>query len=210
MQLGTQEKITDSHFGYFRVLFYRIPIKIPNLAEWDKSQPGNSQPSFLIGTCLFFKYPKISKNGNLLFFPVKTRPSSSEYCYPILQLTPQMSPYPGGAVNNRKLKQRHFWATHVNRKWSFFIFDSSFAQIFGQIISIRVKTLRNTNLVASRCFEMKKTSLPVDVRRSKTPLLKLPNIQWCFQWWPLTIFLNALWSIFTLQFWYNVLVNWSN
>ena len=62
-------------FGYFRV-----PIKIPNSAKWDKSQPGNSQPSSLIGTCLtlpnlgflwvFFKYPKISKNGNLLFFPV--------------------------------------------------------------------------------------------------------------------------------------------
>ena len=58
----------------------RIPIKIPNLAKWDKSQSGNSQPSSLIGTCLtlpnlgffwvFFKYPKISKNGNLLFFPV--------------------------------------------------------------------------------------------------------------------------------------------
>ena len=43
-------------------------------------QPENSQPSSLIGTCLtlpnlgflwvFFKYPKISKSGNLLFFPV--------------------------------------------------------------------------------------------------------------------------------------------
>ena len=46
---------------------------IPNLAKWDKSQPGNSQPSSLIGTCLtlpnlgflcvFFqntlKYPKM-------------------------------------------------------------------------------------------------------------------------------------------------------
>ena len=50
------------------------------MAKWDKSQPGNSQPSSLFGTCLtlpnlgflwvFFKYPKISKNGNPLFFPV--------------------------------------------------------------------------------------------------------------------------------------------
>ena len=50
------------------------------MAKWDKSQPGNSQPSSQIGTCLtlpnlgflwvFFKYPKISKNGNPLFFPV--------------------------------------------------------------------------------------------------------------------------------------------
>ena len=31
------------------------------------------------------------------------------------------------------------------------------------------KTLKNTNLVAPRCFKMKKTSLPVAVRRSKTP-----------------------------------------
>ena len=58
-----------------------MPIKIPNLAKWDKSQPGNSQLSSQIGTCLtlpnlgflwvFSKYPKISKNGNPLFFPVK-------------------------------------------------------------------------------------------------------------------------------------------
>ena len=49
-------------------------------------------------------------------------------------------------------------------------------QIFGQIVSIIVTTLRNTNLGASRCFKMKKTSFPVDVRRSKMPLLKLPNV----------------------------------
>ena len=53
-----------------------------------------------------------------------------------------------------------------------------FAQFFKQIVSIIVKTLRNTNLVALRCFKMKKTLLPVGVRRSKTPLLKLPNY-WC-------------------------------
>ena len=54
---------------------------------WDKSQPGNSQPSSLIGTCLtlpnlgflwvFFKFPKISKNGNRLFFPVSGSISTS-------------------------------------------------------------------------------------------------------------------------------------
>ena len=47
---------------------------------WDKSQPGNLVGNSLVGTCLtlpnlgflwvFFKYPKISNNGNLLFFPV--------------------------------------------------------------------------------------------------------------------------------------------
>ena len=54
----------------------------------------------------------------------------------------------------------------------FFSFsDSGFAHFLGQLVSIIVKTLRNTNLGASRCFKMKKTSLPVEVRRSKTPLL---------------------------------------
>ena len=60
----------------------------------------------------------------------------------------------------------------------FFSFlDSGFAHFLGQLVSIIVKTLRNTNLGASRCFKMKKTSLPVDVRRSKTLLLKLPNLR---------------------------------
>ena len=58
--------------------------------------------------------------------------------------------------------------THVNRKWSFFIFKRGFAQMFGQIVSITVKTLRNTNLAASRCFKMKETSFPVDVRRLRS------------------------------------------
>ena len=56
----------------------------------------------------------------------------------------------------------------------FSFLDSGFAHLLGQLVSIIVKTLRNTNLGASRCFKMKKTSLPVDMRRSKTPLLKLP------------------------------------
>ena len=57
----------------------------------------------------------------------------------------------------------------------FSFLDSGFAHLLGQLVSIIAKTLRNTNLGASRCFKMKKTSVPVDVRRSKTPLLKLPN-----------------------------------
>ena len=52
-------------FGYLK----KYTHKIPNLAKWDKSQPGNSQPSSQIGTCLtlpnlgflwvFKKYPKM-------------------------------------------------------------------------------------------------------------------------------------------------------
>ena len=43
-------------------------------------------------------------------------------------------------------------------------------------MSIIVTTLKNTNFATSSCFKMKKTSLPVDVRRSKTPLFKLPIV----------------------------------
>ena len=69
--------------------------------------------------------------------------------------------------------------THARTGSGLFSFlDGGFTQIFGQIVSIIVKTLRNTNLVAPSCFKMKKTSLPVDVRRSKTPFLKLPILFW--------------------------------
>ena len=47
-------------------------------------------------------------------------------------------------------------------------------QILGQIVSIRVKTLSNTNLVGSWHIKREKSSLRVDVRRSKTSLLKFP------------------------------------
>ena len=50
-----------------------------------------------------------------------------------------------------------------------------FQQIFGQIVSIRIKTLGNTNTVAQRLTKIEKGSLPVDACRSKTSLLKLPN-----------------------------------
>ena len=46
-------------------------------------------------------------------------------------------------------------------------------QIFRQIISIRVMTLINTNVVASRHIKREEVLLPVAVRRSKTPELKL-------------------------------------
>ena len=57
----------------------------------------------------------------------------------------------------------------------FSFFDGGFAQIFSQIASIVVKKLRNTNFISSRHVKRENTSLPVDVRRSKTSLLKLPN-----------------------------------
>ena len=51
-----------------------------------------------------------------------------------------------------------------------------FKQIFGQIVFLRVKTLCNTNVVASRLIKREKRSLPDDVRRRKTSVVKLP--QW--------------------------------
>ena len=38
-----------------------------------------------------------------------------------------------------KLKQRRLWATHVNRKWPFFILERYFCQFFWQIVSIMRK-----------------------------------------------------------------------
>ena len=46
----------------------------------------------------------------------------------------------------------------------------------SQIASITVKKLRNTNFISSRHVRRENTSLPVDVRRSKTLLLKLPIV----------------------------------
>ena len=52
-------------------------------------------------------------------------------------------------------------------------FDGVFAQIFSQIAFITVTKLRNKNFISSRHVKRENASLPVDVRRSKTPLLKL-------------------------------------
>ena len=59
-------------------------------------------------------------------------------------------------------------------KGLFALLRRDFEQIFGQIVSIRIKTLGNKNTVGSRLIKREKGSLLVDVRRSKTSLLKLP------------------------------------
>ena len=52
------------------------------------------------------------------------------------------------------------------------------------MVFIREKKLGNTNLSASRHIKMEKASLPIDMRRSKTSLLKLSNSErnckYCF------------------------------
>ena len=50
----------------------------------------------------------------------------------------------------REFKQRHFWAMNANRKWTFRILGKWFHSNFRAIVSIRVKTPSNTNLVGSR------------------------------------------------------------
>ena len=55
--------------------------------------------------------------------------------------------------------------------------NDDFAEIFSQIVSIRVKKLSNTNFISSRHIERENASLPVDVRWSKTLFLKLPIIR---------------------------------
>ena len=49
-----------------------------------------------------------------------------------------------------------------------------------------VKKLRNTNFISSRHVKRENTSFPVDVRRSKTSLLKLPNANSLHFGWSVT------------------------
>ena len=56
---------------------------------------------------------------------------------------------------------------HVNRKWTFTFLSGGFAQIFSQIVSVRVKKKRGTNFISSRHVKREKASLLVDVRRSR-------------------------------------------
>ena len=52
--------------------------------------------------------------------------------------------------------------------------ESLTSVFFSQIVSLREKTLKNTNLVPSRHFKRVKDSLQIDMHYSKTSLLKLP------------------------------------
>lgn len=54
------------------------------------------------------------------------------------------------------------------------IVSSGFAQMFGKIASVRVKTLNN--IFGTNILTGKRPHSRLDVRRLKTPLLKLPNI----------------------------------
>ena len=66
--------------------------------------------------------------------------------------------------------------THVKQKSPLFIFslEDGFAQIFSQIVPIRVRKLSNTNFTSLRHIKKEKSLLLVDVRRSNSPYHKLP------------------------------------
>ena len=66
------------------------------------------------------------------------------------------------------------WGTarSLDRKWTFCIILRWFCPNFAQVASFRVKKVSNTHLLASRHVKREKTSLPIDMRHSKTPLLQ--------------------------------------
>ena len=77
--------------------------------------------------------------------------------------------------SKREFKQRRFRATHVNFGSGLFAHLSrDFEQTFGQIASIRVKTLGHAYKFGFK--KEKKSSLPVDVRRPKAFLNSRPMI----------------------------------
>ena len=57
--------------------------------------------------------------------------------------------------------------------WRFSLLSHDSERFFGKVVSIGVKTLSNTNLVALGYIKREKGSLPVNVRRAKTSLLYL-------------------------------------
>ena len=80
------------------------------------------------------------------------------------------------AKNEVREEAAAYSASFRSYTWELFaLSDSGFALTFGQIVSISVKELNNTNLVASRHIKRERASLPVDACSSKTCLLNLPN-----------------------------------
>ena len=78
--------------------------------------------------------------------------------------------------NIRELKQRRFWATHVYRKCAFSLFiyldSNKFILLSFFSLIMRIYSRVSTKPLPSDA----KRLLPVEVRRSKTLLLKLPII----------------------------------
>ena len=80
----------------------------------------------------------------------------------------------GAKRNNESLTNSVFERRTSTGSGLFASLGSGLVQTLGQIVFIREKKLSNANLLESRHIKEKKASLTVDVRRSKTSLLKLP------------------------------------
>ena len=76
---------------------------------------------------------------------------------------------PTGSLSNSVFERRTSTGSGL-----FATLGSGWAQIFGQIVFIREKKLSDTNFLASRHIKEEKASLPVDVHRSKSCLLRVP------------------------------------
>ena len=90
---------------------------------------------------------------------------------PVATSFPGSSRFPIESLSNSVFERRTSTGSGL-----FASLGSGLVQTLGQIVFIRAKKLSNTNLLESRHIKEKKASLPVDVRRSKTSLLKLPNM----------------------------------
>ena len=77
---------------------------------------------------------------------------------------------------NWELKQRRFWATHVNRKWAFSLFICLDAKKFVLLSFFALVKTIYRNVWTKPLLNDAKRPLPVDVHRSKTLLLNLPII----------------------------------
>ena len=99
--------------------------------------------------------------------------------FPYLNECPQQT-----LTFNREFKEIHFWGTNVNQKWVFFSFNMPWghhicnAKFFLTLIeTICPKMFSKLRLKSA------KSPLSVDLRRSKTSLLKLPILK--LNMWPL-------------------------
>jgi len=104
---------------------------------------------------------------------------SSSFCVQHVTTCSTFWPRPTGRLLRQllgSLSKDFFERRSSNGSGLFELLGRDFEQIIGRIVSIRVKTLSNTNLVASRHIKSEKGLLSVDVRRSKTSLLKHPII----------------------------------
>ena len=77
-----------------------------------------------------------------------------------------------------ELKQGRFWATHVNRKRGIFAVNMPWHYQFCIVRSYTVIETISSKIWAKPMSKNTNSTLPVDVRRSKTSLFKFPTVWW--------------------------------